>query len=103
MFGIKFGELIVGDKVIVTNFKSVCREWTIWEIVKYGSTWHFFIKRELGMGVLYQDFCVHDLEYTRLTLDNGDVVYINGDEFVGDCNSVIDNIRGFKAQMLNKS
>ena len=101
----KFKDLIVGDKIIVTDFINECKEYEITHINTFGFSdkIRYFFAKYVGEDCeSIIDFRVDDVEETHVVIDGCRWVYINGEEFIMDCNSRIDRIKSYKEKFLSK-
>lgn len=99
----KFKDLIVGDKIIVTDFINECKEYEITHIYTFDFSdkiRYFFAKYtdEYCEGII--NFRVDDVEKTHVVIDGCRWVYINGEEFIMDCNSRINRIKSYKEKFI---
>lgn len=95
-----FRDLSIGDNVIISDFVSFCNKFEVWDIVRYGDTIHVYAKRQNSSGTYYTNFCVNDLDYTHVYLDDGRAVYTNSEDFIEDCEIRRDRIKEFKEQII---
>lgn len=94
-----FRDLTIGNEVIISDFVSFCDKFEVWDIVRYGDTIHVYAKRQKN-GTYYTNFCVNDLDYTHVYLDDGRAVYINSEDFIEDCEIRRNKIKEFKEQII---
>lgn len=101
----KFKDLIVGDKIIVTDFINECKEYEITNITTFdfSDKMRYFFAKYVGEDCKsIIDFRVDDVEKTHVVIDGCRWVYINGDEFIMDCNTRIDRIKSYKEKFYQK-
>lgn len=101
----KFKDLIVGDKIIVTDFINECKEYEITHINTFEFSdriRYFFAEYKDDIFGKLIDFRVDDVEKTHVVIDGCRWVYINGEEFIMDCNTRIDRINSYKEKFYQK-
>ena len=100
-----FKDLIVGDKIIVTDFINECKKYEITSITTFdfSDKMCYFYAKYVGEDCKsIIDFRVDDVEKTHVVIDGCRWVYINGDEFIMDCNTRIDRIKSYKEKFYQK-